>query len=47
MAKTDYKSVGDYIAAQPAAVRPVLQRVHAIIRKALPGASDARSSLLR
>src|SRR5688572_632794 len=43
MAKTDYKSVDEYIAAQPAAVRPVLERVRAIIRKALPGAEEAIS----
>ena len=40
MARTDYTSVDDYIAAQPAAARPVLERVRATIRKALPGATE-------
>ena len=43
MAKTDDASVDDYIAAQPLATRPVLERVRATIRKALPGASEGIS----
>lgn len=43
MAKTDYQSVDDYIAAQPAPARPVLERVRATIRKALPGAAEGIS----
>ena len=43
MAKTDFKSVDEYIAARPEAVRPVLRRVRAIIRKALPGAQEVIS----
>lgn len=43
MAGTGYKSVDDYIAAQPAPARSVLQRVRATIRKALPGATEGIS----
>ena len=43
MAKTDYKSVDQYIASQPEAVRPVLERVRNIIRKALPEAEEVIS----
>jgi uncharacterized protein YdhG (YjbR/CyaY superfamily) len=43
MAKTDYESVADYIAAQPAAVQPALRRVRATIRKALPGVTEGIS----
>ena len=43
MAKTDYQSVADYIAAQPAAVQPALRRVRATIRKALPRATEGIS----
>jgi uncharacterized protein YdhG (YjbR/CyaY superfamily) len=43
MAKTDFKSVDDYIAVQPAASRKVLKRVRATIAKALPGAVEAIS----
>ena len=43
MAKTDYKSVDEYIGAQPVQVRPALQRVRQTIRKALPGASEGIS----
>ena len=41
--KTDIKSVAGYIAAQPAAARPVLRRVRSTIRKALPGAEEVIS----
>lgn len=40
MAKIDYQSVDDYIAAQPVPARSVLERVRATIRKALPGATE-------
>ena len=40
MAKTDYKSVDDYIASQPRPVRPLLEQVRATIRKALPRAEE-------
>jgi len=40
MAKTDYRSVDQYIAAQPADTRAVLQRVRSAIRIALPAAEE-------
>jgi uncharacterized protein YdhG (YjbR/CyaY superfamily) len=40
MAKTDFKSVDDYIASQPEAVRGVLEQVRSIIRKAVPGTEE-------
>lgn len=43
MAKTDYHSVDEYIAAQSAAAQPVLKRVRATIRKALPGSTEGIS----
>ena len=43
MAKTDYKSVDEYMAAQPEDVRAILQRVRSTIRKALPGAEEVIS----
>ena len=43
MAKTDYKSVDHYIAAQPDTVQAVLQRVRSIIRRAVPMAEEAIS----
>jgi uncharacterized protein YdhG (YjbR/CyaY superfamily) len=43
MAKTDFKSVDQYIAAQPASARSVLERVRNTIRKALPGAEEVIS----
>ena len=43
MPGTAYKSVEDYIAAQPAPARPALVRVRAAIRKALPGATEGIS----
>lgn len=43
MAKTDYQSVDEYIAAQAEPVRPILQKVRAIILKALPGAEEVIS----
>ena len=43
MARTDFKSVDEYMAAQPDATQAVLARVRAIIRKALPGAEEVIS----
>ena len=43
MAKTDFRSVDDYLAAQPPAVRAVLERVRGAIRRALPKAEEAIS----
>jgi len=43
MAKTDYKSVDDYIASQPPEVQGVLERVRNTIRKAIPGADEVIS----
>ena len=43
MAKTDYKTIDEYIAAQPEAIRPILERVRGIIRKAAPAAEEAIS----
>ena len=43
MAKTDFKSVDEYIASQPEAVRSVLERVRRAIRKAVPEAEEAVS----
>ena len=43
MAKTDFTSVDEYIAKQPPDVQAVLQRVRAVLRKALPGAEEGIS----
>ena len=43
MARPSFQSVGDYIAAQPPPARPVLRRVRATIRKALPRATEGIS----
>lgn len=43
MTKTDFKSVDDYIAGQPEAVRGILERVRLTIRRAVPGAEEAIS----
>ncbi|HTV20381.1 MAG TPA: DUF1801 domain-containing protein [Polyangiaceae bacterium] len=40
MAKTDYQSVDEYIAAQPEGTRAALERVRAAIRRALPKAEE-------
>jgi uncharacterized protein YdhG (YjbR/CyaY superfamily) len=40
MAKTNYRSVDEYIASQPAATQAVLERVRSIIGKAVPGAEE-------
>ncbi len=43
MAKTDFKTAEDYIAAQPEALQPVLERVRATIRAAMPDAKEVIS----
>ena len=43
MAKTDFKSVDEYIATHPKDVQAILQRVRSAIRKALPGAEEVIS----
>jgi uncharacterized protein YdhG (YjbR/CyaY superfamily) len=43
MAKTDFKSVDDYIASQPEAVQDTLARVRSTIRKAVPRAREGIS----
>jgi uncharacterized protein YdhG (YjbR/CyaY superfamily) len=43
MAKTDVKTVDEYISAQPRAVQSVLKRVRSIIRKAVPAAEEVIS----
>lgn len=43
MAKTDFKSVDEYIATHPEEVQPILQRVRSTIRKAVPGAEEVIS----
>ena len=43
MAKTDFKSVDEYIASQPEAVQGFLERVRNTIRKAIPGAEEVIS----
>jgi uncharacterized protein YdhG (YjbR/CyaY superfamily) len=43
MARTDFKSVAEYIASQPEAVREILGQVRSAIRAALPGAEEAIS----
>lgn len=43
MAKTDFKSVAEYIAAQPRATASVLAKVRSILKKALPNAEEVIS----
>jgi uncharacterized protein YdhG (YjbR/CyaY superfamily) len=43
MAKSDLKSVDDYIDSQPEAVRAILERVRGSIRRALPEAEEVLS----
>jgi uncharacterized protein YdhG (YjbR/CyaY superfamily) len=43
MAKTDYQTADDYIAAQPEALRPVLEQVRAVIRANMPDAKEGIS----
>jgi uncharacterized protein YdhG (YjbR/CyaY superfamily) len=43
MAKTDFKSVDQYIATHPEDVQAILQRIRGIIRKAVPGGDEVIS----
>src|SRR5215475_10465694 len=43
MAKTDFKSVNEYIASKPKDVRSILKRVQSTIRKAVPAAEEVIS----
>lgn len=43
MANTDFQSVDEYIASRPEPVRPILERVRAAVRKALPKAEEVIS----
>ena len=43
MAKTDFKSVNEYIASKPKAVQSILKRVRSTIRKAVPAAEEVIS----
>jgi uncharacterized protein YdhG (YjbR/CyaY superfamily) len=43
MTKSDAATVDSYIANQPAAVRPVLEKLRAVIGKAIPGADETIS----
>ena len=43
MAKTDFKSVDEYIASQPGTVQGILERVRSAIRNALPEAEEVIS----
>lgn len=43
MAKTDFKSVGEYIASRPLGARLILTRVRNVIRQALPTAEEVIS----
>jgi uncharacterized protein YdhG (YjbR/CyaY superfamily) len=43
MAKTNFKSVDDYIATQPETVQAILERVRGTIRKAVPRAQEVIS----
>lgn len=43
MKKGGFQSVDDYIAAQPKARQPILRRVRATIRKAIPAAEESIS----
>ena len=43
MAKTDFKSVDEYIGSKPPEARPLLERVRAILKRALPNAVEVIS----
>ena len=43
VAKTDFKSVDEYISTHPEDVQAILQRVRSTIRKAVPGAEEVIS----
>jgi uncharacterized protein YdhG (YjbR/CyaY superfamily) len=47
MAKTDFKSVDEYVPSQPEAVQGILGRVPSAIRKAVPGAEEVISYRIR
>ncbi len=43
MAKTNFRSVDEYIDSQPESAQPILERVRGAIRKAIPKAEEAIS----
>jgi uncharacterized protein YdhG (YjbR/CyaY superfamily) len=43
VAKTNFKSIDDYIASKPKALQTILKRVRGAIRKAVPGAEEGIS----
>ncbi len=43
MAKTDFKSVDEYISTHPKGMQAILKRVRSTIRKAVPGAEEVIS----
>lgn len=43
MARTDYKSVDEYIESQPEALQPILRTVRSTIQNALPGSEEVIS----
>ena len=43
MARTDFKSVDEYIETQPEEAQPALRRLRGIIRKAMPGSEEGIS----
>ncbi len=43
MAKTNFKSVDEYMTAQPAALRVIVERVRSTIRRAVPEAEEVIS----
>ena len=43
MAKTDFKSVDEYIRTHPEDVQAILQRVRSVVRTAVPGAEEVIS----
>ena len=45
MPQADFKSVDEYITAQPEALRSVLEQVRNVIRKAVPRAEEALLAL--
>jgi uncharacterized protein YdhG (YjbR/CyaY superfamily) len=43
VAKTDFKSVDEYIASRPESVQPILEKVRAAIHRAVPDAEETIS----
>ena len=43
MAKTNFQTIDEYIAAQPGSVQPALERLRALIKKAVPGVDEVIS----